>query len=215
MVRDRNAEGPGVLEGGAHQVTRHDGLAVVRHSDRAGGHHLAELRQVLAALSHRNRPDWIHPRQPGAGRLAHDEPDRGLVVRNGIGVRHGAHGRESAGHGRSRAARDGFDVLVPRLPQVHVHVHEARGDDLAAHVPYLHAVRGPESRARGRDLAVLDQQVGRAVQVPAGVDHPAALEQEGPHHSGAAARLAASASSGRPPASRYSTAIRTATPFVT
>src|SRR5213079_3161376 len=117
--------------------------------------------------------------------------------------------------GRSRAARDGFDVLVPRLPQVHVQVHEARGDDLAAHVPYLHPVRGPESRARGRDLAVLDQQVGRAVQVPAGVDHPAALEQEGPHHSGAAARLAASASSGRPPASRYSTAIRTATPFVT
>ena len=215
MIRDGYPEGAGVLKRRAHQVTRYDGLAVVRHGDGAGSHHLAELRQVFAALAHRNRPDRKHPREPGTGRLAHDEPDRRLVVGDGIGVRHGAHGRESARHGGARAARDGFDVFVPRLPQVHVHVHEARGDDFAAHVPHVDPVRGPERGAERRDLAVVHEHVGRAVEVAAGVDHPAALEQEWPHHSGAAARLAASASSGRPPASRYSTAIRTGTPFVT
>src|SRR5439155_22411547 len=118
-------------------------------------------------------------------------------------------------HGGARAARDGFDVFVPRLPQVHVHVHQARGDDFAAHVPHVDPVRGPERSAERGDLAVLHEHVARAVEVPAGVDHPAALEEQRPHHSGAAAQLAASPSSGRPPANRYRTAMRTATPFVT
>src|SRR2546428_842917 len=85
MIRDGHSEGAGILECRAHQVTRHDGLAVVRHGDGAGGHHLAELRQVLAALSHRNRPDRKHPREPGPRRLTYDEPHRRLVVADGIG----------------------------------------------------------------------------------------------------------------------------------
>src|SRR2546430_1312619 len=65
------------------------------------------------------------------------------------------------------------------------------------------------------DRAVLDEDVGDLVEALARLDHAAPLEEQRPHHSGPPEPLAASASSGRPPASRYSTAIRTATPFVT
>src|SRR5207245_2316445 len=122
------------LERRAHQVARHDRLAVVRDSDGPGAHHLPEFGEALAFLPYRDRADRIHPRESGPDRLAHDEADRRLVVRDRIGVRHGADRREAAGGGRARSG------------------------------------------------------------------HP---------------RWGAVASSGRPPASRYNTAIRTATPFVT
>src|SRR5205814_2694928 len=76
----------------------------------------------------------------------------------------------------------------------------------------------PERRADGGDLAVLYQDIGRLIEAAARVDHAPALQQERAHQSGippAPPPLAASASSGLPPASRYSTAMRTATPFVT
>src|SRR5438876_361512 len=91
MVRDRNPEAPGVLERGAHHVARDDGLPVVRYRDGAGADQLAELGELLAVLAHRNRPDRVDPREPGADRLTYDEADRGLVVRHGIGVRHPTH----------------------------------------------------------------------------------------------------------------------------
>src|SRR5213594_152683 len=118
----------------------------------------------------------------------------------------------------ARARRDGLFVLVARLPQMHVDVHESRRDDRAAHVAHRGSGRCAEARAHGGDAAVLDQHVRGLVQVAARVHHPAALEQQWCRHQSvppAAGPFAASASSGLPPASRYSTAIRTATPFVT
>src|SRR5881398_294333 len=144
MVRDRNPEAPGVLERGAHHVARDDGLPVVRYRDGAGADQLAELGELLAVLAHRNRPDRVDPREPGADRLTYDEADRGLVVRHGIGVRHRTHGGEPTGRRGARAAGDSLDVFVPRLPQVHVHVHQAGTDHLAAHTPHVRAkVVGP------------------------------------------------------------------------
>ena len=62
VIGDRDAEGPRVLERGAHQVTRRHRLAVVAHRDRAGSDQLAELRQLLSSLSQRDGADRIHSR---------------------------------------------------------------------------------------------------------------------------------------------------------
>src|SRR5207244_13629992 len=111
----------------------------------------------------------------------------------------------------------GFAGPVPRVSQVDVRVEEPGGDGPAPHVPHDGAIRRPEPGADGGDFAVLDEHVHGLVERPARVDHTAALQQERPHHSFAppAGPFAASASSGRPPASRYSAAMRTATPLVT
>src|SRR5881397_2608430 len=138
-----------------------------------------------------------------------------LIVGDGIRVRHGAHAGEPARRGGAGAARNRFDVLVAGLAQVDVHVHEPGGDNLVPHVPNLGAVGRPETGANRGDFPVLNEDVRDLVEAPARVDHAAALQEQGPHHSGPPDRFAASASSGRPPASRYSTAIRTATPLVT
>src|SRR5207247_11064970 len=88
-------------------------------------------------------------------------------------------------------------------------------DNPVPHVPNLGAVGRPETGANRGDFPVLNEDVRDLVEAPARIDHAAALQEQRPRHSGPPDRFAASASSGRPPASRYSTAVRTATPFVT
>src|SRR2546429_175921 len=155
------------------------------------------------------------PPPAGTQRLAQEEADRRLVVGEGIGVRHGAPGGDPARRGGPGAARDRLDVFVARLSQVDVHVHEPGDHDVAPHLPHLGAVGSAEPRADRGDLAVLNEDIRGLVEAPARVDHAATAQDERPHHSGAPDRFAASPSSGRPPARRYNTAIRTATPFVT
>ncbi len=215
MVSHRDLEGARVLERGAHEVARDHGPAVVGNRHRAGAHHLTELGEPLSLLTDRHGADRMHAREPGAHRLTYDEADRRLVVGDGIGVRHGAHRGEPARRGGPGAAGDRLDVLVARLSQVDVYVHEAGGHDVAPHVPHLGIVGSAEPRPDRGDLAILDEDIGGLVEAPARVDHATTAQDERPHHSGPPERLAASASSGRPPASRYNTAIRTATPFVT
>ena len=129
MIGDGNAEGARVLERRAHEMRARDRLAVVAHGDGAGADHLAELGERLAALADRDRADRVDASRVGARRLTNDEADRRLIVGDGIGVRHRAHGGESAGRRGARAGRDRLDVLAARLAQVAVHVDEARGDD--------------------------------------------------------------------------------------
>src|SRR3989440_9364482 len=96
-----------------------------------------------------------------------------------------------------------------------VQVHEAGSDDLALHVAHDGALGHRQPAADARDLAVLDQHVRGPVEIAAGVDDPPALQQNRPGGAHSLPPFAASASSARPPASRYNTAMRTATPFVT
>ena len=200
VVRDRDLEGPRVFERGAHEVARRDRPAVVRHGDRAGADHLAEFGETLPPLPDGDGANGIDAGEPGARRLAHDEPDRGLIVGDRIGVGHGADGAE-ASRGRGAGARgDRLDVLVAGLPQMDVQVHQPGSDHMAPHVAHLGAVRGAEPGLHRGDLAVLDEDVRRLVEAATRVDHPPAREQQRPHHS--VPRLAASASSGRPPARR-------------
>src|SRR5262249_9813161 len=117
-------------------------------------------------------------------------------------VGHAAHGGEPAGRRRARPAGDRLLVLVARLAQVHVHVDEAGTDDLARGVDAFGPCRRPERAADLRDAAVGDEHVLHGVDAAGGIEDAAPGDQE----AHAAALL---------PVSRYSTAIRTATPFAT
>ena len=83
---------------------------------------------------------------------------------------------------------------------MHVHVHESGRHDHAGDAAHLRALGRSNPRSYRGDLAVLDQQVGHLVEAAARVDHAPPFEEQGSYHS--EPRFAASASSGRPPASR-------------
>ncbi len=161
VVGDRDAEGAGVLQRGAHQVAGGDRLAVVAHRHRAGADQLAELGELLSLLSQRHRADRIDPRLRRALRLAHDEADRGLVVGDGVGVRHGAHRGEAAGRRRHRAGGHGLQILLPRLAQVHVQIDQPRRDHLPRRLHHERVVRPAQVAAERLHLAVGDEEVGR------------------------------------------------------
>src|SRR6266849_4514193 len=133
MIGHRDLEGARILERGAHEVARDDGPAVVGNRHRAGAHHLTELGEPLYLLTDRDGADRMHAREPGAHRLTYGEPAR----RGGPG-----------------AAGDRLDVLVARLSQVDVYVHEARGHDVAPHVPHLGIVGSAEPRPDRGALAI-------------------------------------------------------------
>ena len=223
MVCHRDAKRPGVFERCAHQLRAHDRLAVVAHGHGTRADHLTELGERLAHLADRDGADGIHARAAGALGLTDDEADGRLIVRHGIGVGHGADGRESPRGGRTRAGGDGFDLLASRLPEMTVHVDEPRRDDasFAFHDVQRVAVAADVPDApTGLDESIDDEQVSHRVDALRGIDEPASAQQQCARTHRVPPRglpppFAASASSGFPPASRYSTAMRTATPFVT
>ena len=91
------------------------------------------------------------------------------VVDHRRGVRHAADGREAALRGSAGAGGDVLLLLLARLAQVHVHVHEARDDDLAGQVA-LDALLDGEAGAHLDDLAVADDDVGHLVKADLRVD---------------------------------------------
>src|SRR5262249_11605865 len=114
--------------------------------------------------------------------------------------RHATHRGVAARRGRARAGFDVFLVLLTRLEQVGVQVHEAGREPQARSLDHLvgHAGRlapdGLDARVRELDHAEL-------AAARRGVEDARALDADPAHPS--------------PPVSRYSTAMRTATPFVT
>src|SRR5512143_2772504 len=221
MIGDRNAERPRVLERRAHQMRALHGPPVVAHRDGAGRDHLAELGERFAALADGDRADRVDARRVGDRSLPNDESDRGLVVGDGIGIRHRAHRCEAAGNRGARAGRDGLHFFAPRLAKMAVHVDEARRDDEARAIDRLEtvAIRRLVRHARTDrlDSVVDDQHVGPLVERLRRIDHASATQQNRAAHRSPAPppRFADSANSGLPPDSKYNTAMRTATPFVT
>jgi hypothetical protein len=67
----------------------------------------------------------MHSRRVGTLSLPYDESNGGLIVGDGIGVRHRAYRGEPACRCGSRACRYRLDVLTPRLAKVTMHVDEA------------------------------------------------------------------------------------------
>ena len=145
------------------------GLAVVAHGHRAGGDHLAEFGERFAALADRDRADRIDARRVRERRLPDDESDRGLIVRDGIGVRHRAHRGESAGRRGPRARRDRLDLFSARLAQMAVHVDESRRDNAPSAIDGLEVVAARRLVADARtdrfDLLADDEHVGNLIKV--------------------------------------------------
>src|SRR5690606_3431433 len=104
-------------------------------------------------------------------------------------------------------------VLPARLAEVHVKVDEPGRDHESARVHDLGAVGRVDPHPHLRHQAVDEEDVEERVDPARRVDHPPAPDQRRLHRT--LPPFAASAVSGSPPASRYSTAMRTATPFVT
>ncbi len=199
VVGHGDTEGQGVLQRGAHQLARHHRVAVVAHRDRPGGHHLAELGELLALLSHRDAADGVHAREPRRLAARLDEPDGALVVNHRIGVGHGADAGEPAGHGRGRAGGDRFALLLARLAQVHMHVNQAGGHHEAGGIELQGVVGVAEIAPHTPHHAALEIEVGHLIEATGRIHHAAAANQ---HRSGHFSSPPRDAQSGEPPASR-------------
>ena len=150
LTRDRT----GALQGS--EVGKHGALAGVGGgSDRKDVDHRASLR-------------LLDPGDP-FGR-----------VDDGGGVRHAAHGSESASRRRRGSGCDAFLVALAWLAQVDVQIDEAGRDDQAAGIEYF--VCAAADLVRRRDLgdsAVTQQHVHECVQLRGGIDDATAFDQQG------------------------------------
>jgi len=124
-------------------------------------------------------PQTLHVTQPANG---------SLVVESQINeahVRIYKPGRETstpAGQGGGRAGLDRLIVLPARLAEVDVHVDQPGGHDLVGGVEDRLAPLGRHVVAG--DAAAVDQEVGHAVHLLAGINHATVLDQELRHGGG-------------------------------
>ncbi len=183
VVRHRDAEDPGVLERGSHDVAGHHRLAIVTHCHCTRAHQLPKLGQPGSLLPHGNGADGIDPCLPCPLGLADDEADHALVVAHRIGVGHGTHCREAAGHRGHRPGGDGLEILLPRLAQVGVEVYQSRGNDPASRIDEVGVIGHAQVTPHGLDPSRCEQHIGQFIHALGGVDDPPALDQYRPHRS--------------------------------
>ena len=178
VLHHRQAVVLGVEQRAAHQLGVHHRLAVVGDRHRAGGGHLADLRQLLPLEPFRHRADRIDAGEAVTLRLAADVlRDRAVIVRTGtvFAMQQTAVKPPAAAAIVPGAHR--LLVLLPRLAQVDVDVDEAGRDDEAGGVDDLGVLGHGETLLQPRHLAVLDQHVDEGVEVLARVDDAAAADQ--------------------------------------
>ena len=166
-----------VLHAGAHHAGALDAVAVVGEGDRALHDHVADLRERLALLAHRERADGAHVAEAGVARAVDLVADLGAVVGHRVGVGHRGHVGESAVGGRAGAGLDGLLVLEAGVAEVHVHVHEAGHEVLAGGVDDLRALRRLEALPHLGDLVAVNEHVADVVEAQLRVDDVRALKQ--------------------------------------
>ena len=177
MGHDDGVELVGVVHDAAHHAGVLDAVAVVGEHRRAVGIHVAHVGEHLALQilgAGAGHHDAALPHGRGAGfHIFHGHG----VVDHRARVRHGAHRGESAMGRRAGAGGDVLLLLLARIAEVHVHVHEAGGDDLAGEVA-LDALLHGEVVSHLHDLAVADEDVGHFVQADLGVDQTSVLKHQ-------------------------------------
>ena len=122
--------------------------------------------------------DGIDPGVAVPPRLQQDVLGHRAAVVDRLGVRHAGHGGEAAGRRGHGAGAHRLLVLLPRLAQVDVDVDQPGRHHQPGGVEGLGVLRRLDAAVELGDPAVLDQQVERAVEVLARVDHPAAVDQQ-------------------------------------
>ena len=176
MGHDDGVKLVGVVHDAAHHAGVLDAVAVVGEHGRAVGVHIAHVGEHLALQvlgAGAGHHDAALPHGRGAG--LHVFHGHG-VVDHRARVRHGAHRGETTVGRRAGTRGDVLLLLLTRIAEVHVHVHEAGGDDLAGEVA-LDALLQGKALADLDDLAVADEDVGGFVQTDLRVDHVRVLKQ--------------------------------------
>ncbi len=186
VLDDGDAQGAGQLERAPHDLGVPDRLPVVGHGDRAGLDQILDLGQLLAHLPARDRGDGMDPRVtrfPGAP----DHPlDARPIVEGRRGVRHAGHRGEPAARRGTGPGLDGLLLLLARLAQMNVDVHEPRADDRPRDLYHLR--RAVPAHVGGRVLApsgntaVRDPEILDAVDAARGVEDPTAADAERVRH---------------------------------
>ena len=163
MGHDQGLDKPGLSHGLTHDFIRLDPDAVIAEGH---GSRLLQASHIHDGLS------LFVPGDGGVGFGPHHRipADQGAVfvhslyiVRYRIQVRHGHYCSKAAGCRRFRTGTDGFLILKPRLPQVHMGVDEARHDDFFPAVDFRVIEPGVDLlvsfRHDDRDPASADQHV--------------------------------------------------------
>ena len=173
------------------------------------------------------RPTVIAPQTRAATgeprRAAAASRTRARTAGSSIGrrrVRHHADRREAAVRGGGETGRDRLGVLVAGLAEVDVEVDEARArrSTPRSSIP---SASPPSSQSTASRTPSRHDDLARALAARRGIDQPGPADLEVGDDRRRSRRAdaipAADRAHGRPaaPASRYSSAIRTATPFVT
>ena len=206
----------GVLERPAHDGRVLDIVAVIGNTDHPDLGQVADLGQFLAVNV---LGDSAHDENSGIGARGAvlDELDRLLVVDAGRRVGHTAHGRKPARGGRLTAGHHRLFVLAARFAQMHVHVDEARHDELPggidhlAYVEPLHCLRNHLFVVLDAgDTTVLYEHGGVFTKTEGRIDHSSAG-----YHEIVFCISHYSVSPSSRPDKRYRTAILTAWPLVT
>ena len=176
VAHDHAAELAGVIHDAAHHAGGLDTAAVIGERDGAVCGHVAHLGERLALQALRAGTRHVHATLAGLGGDGLHILDGDGVVDDRVGVGHGANSREAAMGCGAGAAGDVFLLLEARLAQMHMHIHQARDDDLAGQVA-LDALLQGKALADLDDLAVADEDVGGFVQTDLRVDHVRVLKQ--------------------------------------
>ena len=236
VLHDRQAKHARIQQRAAQKLGGPYRRAIVGVSENARVGQLAHCGKLLARPPGGDRAVGkdLDRRTARPGRRP-DALENPRLVDGGRGVRHKRNGREAAMSCGCRSAGDGLGVLEAGLAEVGVEIEEAGGDDYA---PVCDAgrLRGLQPDDRFQD-AIRNDNLARAFATGDGVDQPGPLELEPPDGipnpragrqdgsgSGRAVPAAVRVRGQRatspwgtswPPASRYSRAIRTATPLAT
>ena len=197
---DGHVEGPGILERRAHELRAFHRPAVIAEGDGTGADHFGNLGERLPLLSDRDRAVRVHARNAGGFALPLHEADNGLIVRDGLGVRHRTDPGESTGRSAVRPRGDGLNVFTARFTQMDMHVDHPGRDHQATDVDDVGAVGGPDRGSARFDASVAQENIPNGVHSLRRIDNASAAQQQIPAH--APPFFAASASSGLPPASK-------------
>ena len=176
MAHHHAVELRGVVHDAAHHARALHPAAVVGEGDGAVCHHVAHLGQRVALEPLRAGAGHVHAALAHGRRASLHVLHAHGVVDDGLRVRHAAHRREAAVRRGARAGGDVLLQLVAGLAQMHVDVHEAGNDDLAAQVA-LDALLHRQVLADLDDIPVAHEDVGRFVQTDLRVDHMGVLKQ--------------------------------------
>ena len=153
-----------VLHAGAHHAGTLDAVTVVGEGDRALHDHVADLRERLALLAHRERADGAHVAEAGVAGAVDLVADLGTVVGHGVGVRHGGNVVKPPWVAARAPRLYGLLVLEAGVAEVDVHVHEPGTRYLPAGVDDLGPLRRLEGLGHRGDLLALDEHVTNAVE---------------------------------------------------